>query len=265
MNRCKNSFFFFMLFQFVVAFNAIAQDGWPDGEAPKAKALYAGDSKIEVDGLANERIWAKYPAYKIAKCVSQTPPRSDSDFSATFKVAWNKAYLYAFVTVTDDTVVTFDKRADCKTWQTDCVEFFINPDGKTPSTAVNDSKLGNGSEIHANPGDDKIINSNLNGYGYHNKIAPVKDFQYKSTVTETGYQIEVAMPFYMFSDSLATLVKNENMKNIEFGFDVNVCDADNPDAACNDLREHIMTWSTDRTDNFRNTAFYGILSLINKE
>lgn len=244
------------------------QDGWIEcenmdsGAIPHALAISIRHMEISIDGVASETFWGNAQAYPIEISLKDQAPADANDFSGSFKLAWNSAFLFAYVEITDDSLVTYDIRSDCKTWQNDCVEFFINPDGKTNGSCPDKQDLDDGSEIHANPGDDDIIQNSLAGLGYHNTVAPIPEYQYRSIETSNGFTMEVQIPWYMVSATFDTLLKSElPRKTITFGLDVNYCDADDAGATCKNLREHILSWSSDRTTNFKNTSRYGFIIL----
>ena len=244
-------------------FFAQAQDGWTAclnlnrEMLPEAVAIFA-QQPPDIDGYSSEDVWAKATDIAVSKSVGNLSATA-YDFSASFKVLWNQEYLYFFVTVVDDTMVTYDQRSDCKTWQNDCVELFFNPDGHTPGDCPGKSGLDEGSEIHANPGDDQKIRNKLAGKGYHNSVKDKAGYKYKSKTTDQGYTMEIQVPWSLIiPDSIIVLNSTDIM---QLGFDLNICDADDPGAACPELREHIYTWASPYTDNFKNTSYYGILKL----
>jgi len=259
---------------FFVLFTSLSygQDGWIECEnmdsaaIPHALAISIRHMEISIDGVASETFWGNAQAYPIEISLKDQAPADANDFSGSYKLAWDSVFLYACIEIIDDSLVTYDVRSDCKTWQNDCVEFFINPDGRTNGSCPDKNGLDDGSEIHANPGDDEVIQNNLAGMGYHNTVADISGYRYQSTETETGFIMEVQMPWYMMSDSLQTLMRSDASRPaVSFGFDVNYCDADDAGETCKDLREHIMSWASDKSSNFRNTSRYGIVKLEGSE
>ena len=80
-----------------------SQDGWLKCEGlsysqiPTCKAINATNKTIEIDGIANENFWETAESYQLKISIINPAPKNTADLSASFKVAWDQNYLYAFV------------------------------------------------------------------------------------------------------------------------------------------------------------------------
>ncbi|MEI6893037.1 MAG: sugar-binding protein [Colwellia sp.] len=84
-------------------------------------------AEIVIDGLPNDASWQLAKWQPIDKLILGTQPSPD-DFSAQFKIMWDKNNLYLLVEITDD--ILFDQHADPRYlyWDDDCLEVFIDED-----------------------------------------------------------------------------------------------------------------------------------------
>ncbi len=144
-----------------------------------------------------------------------------------FGTAWNDAYLYVGVDVTDE-YLSFAKE---EVYNNDCVEVFINGDGKKAGTYNSTDKqlfIGFSQERGQ-------LYDNGNGV----KTA-WKD-------TDYGYQAEIAIPWTLFNITPT--------ENLQIGFDVLVDDNDYTES-----RESIVGWCG-TSSNWESTANFGTLVL----
>lgn len=111
---------------------------------------------------------------------------SAADCSATAKLSWRDDKLYALVTVTDDVLGTRLTTADCKRhWRTDSVELTIDPRGRSENTSTT-------YKLAVLPVTAEGPPCVLRDADNHQGGAP--GVTVASTVTGTGYVIEVAVP-----------------------------------------------------------------------
>ena len=111
---------------------------------------------ITIDGIANDPGWtnaAASPEFQTAEGCSEPGGK------ATAKLSWDETYLYAFVSVTDDDVVSEYTKHDDSLWKADDIELFIDADSNrhgyvelqvNPNNATFDSWF---ATTRAQPGD----------------------------------------------------------------------------------------------------------------
>ena len=85
------------------------------------------DTRISVDGVADESIWNAVQWYPIDQ-LWLGDSLDKSDFSGRYKLTWSKEALYLLAEIKDDSL--FDQHPDPLTawWDDDCLEIFIDED-----------------------------------------------------------------------------------------------------------------------------------------
>ncbi|MDA3928612.1 MAG: lamin tail domain-containing protein, partial [Prolixibacteraceae bacterium] len=153
-----------------------------------------------------------------------------SDFSAFFKSAWDTENLYVLVEVNDDTKVN-DSSND---YQDDAIEIYID---------INNDKL---SSYDATDYQYTIAwgNQTINNNG------PIDNFQFTIADTETGYILEIKMPW-------ATLGLNNPKSGELLGFDVHIQDDD--DGA---ERDNKLSWFTTIDQSWQNPSLFATAELV---
>ena len=83
------------------------------------------DTKISIDGNANESIWATVDWHALDQ-LWLGDSLKESDFSGRYKLTWSKEALYLLAEIQDDTL--YDQHPDPLTawWDDDCLEIFID-------------------------------------------------------------------------------------------------------------------------------------------
>jgi hypothetical protein len=109
----KNSLILLLLF---ISSKSVSQ---PDLIAAKTTV------PITIDGIANEAIWANTPSYPIDQAWLFSLPLP-SDFTGSYKLAWDQDYLYLMAEITDDMLSDDQPDPLRGWWDDDCVEIFID-------------------------------------------------------------------------------------------------------------------------------------------
>jgi len=154
---------------------------------------------IKIDGKLDEVAWQQasvidnfYPySPKDAKDLSETKAR----------IAWDKNYLYVAIECDDDDIWSYSDRHDDDLWRGDVAEFFVKPNTSmpaycefviAPSGALYDARYpsrGAGGYYRFKDWSSKAkVATTING----------TDDDWKDT--DTGYVVEMAIPFSAFSD-----------------------------------------------------------------
>ncbi len=182
------------------------------------------DSSIIIDGKLDEDIWKINN--KATKVVSGNNNNQCNNI-VNFGTVWDDKYLYIACDVTDDKIVIEDPQQ----YNNDCVEVFINGDGKK-SGAYNstDKQL----FVGFNKSRDTFYQ---NGNGV---ITAWCD-------TDKGYQTEMAIPW--------SLIGINPADNVSIGFDILVDDNDTTGT-----RESIAGWNGE-ANNWQTTASFGSIIL----
>lgn len=89
---------------------------------------YKTDERIKIDGILNEKIWAK------TKCVGSFlfpwGKKGDLKQTTAAKLLWDNKYLYVGFFANDKDIVAINRGVKGRVWKDDVVEIFINPDPK---------------------------------------------------------------------------------------------------------------------------------------
>lgn len=160
-----------------------------------------------------------------------------ADLTGSFQVAYDDEFLYVAVDVTDDTVVSNIAPNDVKGhWRSDSVEITIDPLGPGASEhTLTTFKTGIFPfDTEGNVQAERDADANQ---GIISLTAP--DMQVASAHTDTGYRLEVAIPW--------NAVPGEVQPGDTFGFNVLLYDCDKADASvgenCNEARTAWSAWS----------------------
>lgn len=161
----------------------------------------------------------------------------DADLTGSFSVAYDDEFLYVAVDVVDDTVVSNIAPNDIKGhWRSDSVEITVDPAGPGASehtlTTFKTGIFPFDTEGHVQAERDADANQ-----GVISETAP--DMQVASSATDSGYVLEVAIPW--------NAVPGEVAPGDTIGFNVLIYDCDNAGAAvgenCNEARTAWSAWS----------------------
>lgn len=158
------------------------------------------------------------------------------DLSGTFRVLWNKKYLYVFFDITDN---IFFHRDDIITYYNDGVEVYldVSNDKKDEMTVGDDYQL-------------QFVFDSLKVSGT-NFIS--NGIRYKRKLTGKGYTVEIAIPW-------SILKYNPNIGRV-IGFDAGILDNDTKPGEITKTFETTRTWSLEGRQSFRSTKGFGNLRL----
>ena len=188
-----------------------------------------GQSKIEESVFGTPVIDGKYDdSWANAKEVV-TNELVEGTIGATAKVKtmWDENYLYVIADITDKLLNKSNKNE----WEQDSVEIFIDQNNNKTAHYQEDD-----AQIRIN------FENELSGSGY-NKEA----LKSKTTVTDTGYIVEVAIPLDKVQVKDGDLV----------GFDFQVNDSDEFGT-----RTGVVTWCDGSGGSYANTSGFGNLKLV---
>lgn len=183
-----------------------ADESWREGlKAPETAAVYGTPDSIDAKA---EQAWDSVPFIKAERAA-----HGDHGASAQFKLMWDEKNLYLYAEV-DDT--TPDAAAE-EPYQRDSVEIFMNEDGTKP-----DSYSDGDGQYRVDLNNEHSFGSGGSEDGFITSVEK----------TDTGYNVEAAIPFRVIEPSSGAAI----------GFDFQVNDAHG-----NGERGYILKWS-DATD-----------------
>jgi len=159
---------------------------------PPAGTVYVPHTTgaIAIDGIGFDPGWGlatMSPDFATAEG-SQDPVGK-----ANAKLAWDANYLYAYVVIQDNDIVSPYKNHDDKLWMADAVELFIDADGNghgyvelqvNPNNATFDSWF---ATTRAQPGDEKWDSNMQTAVKLHGTTEPGD--------TDQGWEVEIAVPW----------------------------------------------------------------------
>ncbi len=152
--------------------------GW--GRKPVAAANIKEASQAPVIDATAEDLWSTAKKYKLENVI-YSPISSNEDFSAYYKVMWDKDNLYMLVDVTDDEL-TNDSGPE-QWYLDDCIEVFIDADNsKSDDFDENDYQY-HFDWDQSNPAMDEEE---------HGKT---EDVDFAMVTTEKGYRTEIKFPW----------------------------------------------------------------------
>jgi hypothetical protein len=158
--------------------------------------------------------------------------KTDEDLSAKIYFAYNSDYLYIAAIINDDSVLSRQQGIDI--WRDDCLEVWL--DANNDATEFNNMPFNPGCfQINIAPGNDEketevYVYRNFNITDLKNNIIAA------SSMTETGYIIEAAIPF----ESLGI----EAVQGKEIGFNLSLVDRDKTENKWN----HILLYGQKEED-----------------
>lgn len=195
------------------------------------------DETPVIDGDLSE--YANLPGYDIPFDRLWEGETADAaDLTATFKVAYDDAFLYVAIEVVDDAVVSNIAPNDIKGhWRSDSVEITVDAHGPGISeNTLTTFKTGIFPfDTEGNVQAERDADANQ---GIISETAP--DMKVASVRTDTGYILEVAIPW--------NAVPGEVAPGAAFGFNILPYDCDKVDAAvgenCNEARTAWSAWGS---------------------
>ena len=211
-------------------------DNWKDPsswgqlefQAPSVLMAQSTTVAPTINGDGDE--WTTQAVYTIgAGRVVNGIVNDDSDASATVQAMWDRANLYLFVRVSDDSVITDDNAI----WANDSVEIYLNGGGeKTASYDLNDYQL----VVQA----DGVFAQGANS-------ANISGFRSATGLRQDGYSVEMAIPLAALGVS--------GVPGTTAGFDVGINDDDDGGA-----RDGQLMWKG-TVDNWQTPSGFGSIEL----
>ncbi|MDP6381108.1 MAG: sugar-binding protein, partial [Phycisphaerae bacterium] len=215
-------------------------------EAPKVAApALLMQRALVVDGKLDE--WAGIPAVFITgpyrTVLGGTKWTGNNDLSARLRLAWNTDGLLLALEVDDD-VLKNPFKGTPATWQGDCIELFL--DAREP--AKRDGKHGKGTfQIFCTPG---LTTDQKADCIYSGKLNEPAGMKVASTITATGYIMEIAIPFFLVPGV-------EGAEGQTIGIDVAIDDCDN------EARDEQLVWAG-TGNNWADTSRFATVTLVGK-
>lgn len=87
---------------------------------------YKSADEIKIDGVADESVWKEAETYHIDQRWIGVP-YTDEDFTGSFKLSWDKQFLYLLAEIRDDSLTDQYEGLD-RYWNDDILEVFIDED-----------------------------------------------------------------------------------------------------------------------------------------
>lgn len=216
----------------------------------KYTAVSTFDEAVRIDGLANEKFWGKATLDSLIKNVVYPENYLASDYKIYFKAAYDYTNFYCIAFVTDDKMLSWDE-SQIFAWQSDCIEMFFNPYGDISSQRLEECHFLVGINNREYP---PVFSGQL----FQNFSEPeyFEEYKYYTTKTKNGYIIEMQLPWDIIIDrSLSEAPFIE--AGTQIPWDINGCDADEPDIR----RDLISSWSAHWDRDWVDNSQYGILEL----
>lgn len=142
--------------------------------------------QMVIDGELSESSWSSTDAYDIDYLADFTI----SNNTSTFQVLWDESNLYIGVTVADADVVTADKGVVSENiYENDSIEIFV--DGDNAKSSGYDKT----NDYHIYIQHDGKILVQGGSAGTWGNTSELDSMQYKMLLTDTGYNLEAAIPF----------------------------------------------------------------------
>jgi hypothetical protein len=219
---------------------------------------YKSITPVVVDGSDADACWAEAEWKPISQVwIPYNASMAAGDFEGRYKVAWDSAYLYLLVEVTDD--VLSDDHADPlqNWWDDDCVELFID---ENRSKGVHETN-NNAFAYHVSIFYDAIdMSSSGAGVNYKQNLQVVMD-----TIADHVYLWEFAVKMYSASFSLSNPEASRVWlsHNKLMGFTIAYCDNDNTTSRENFIGSMYMTSAT-ANDNYKTANYFGSMLLVDQ-
>jgi hypothetical protein len=206
------------------------------------------DDAITIDGVADEEEWEHAVAIKLENFLDgyfETPPTAD-DLSATMKMTWNEYALYLLVEVKDESLTL---RADHEDWgqhEVDNIEaFFQIPNAWGDPLRTEGGLYNPGTwQIRTMVGEEESFGGRENGgWAFESGEMFMGNVKWNLSV-DGGYILEVAYPWEMLFQHVATEPLDLFAEVQTIGFELTVGDADN-----GEKREGILAWNDNINQN----------------
>ena len=185
-----------------------------------------------IDGVA-ESFWATVPSYSLDNLLRGSR-RNATDFSGSFKTAWDAENLYFLIEVVDDTLTTDSE--DARKYEDDGIEVYLD---------INNDKLTSYGpddyQVVVRYGDPEII--------VNPSSSSIAGIERAEAATGSGYIVEMAFPWEGLGEDTA-------QRGTQIGLDVHATDDDDGGA-----RDAKISWSAteDRSYTDPTTFSTGIL------
>jgi len=195
-----------------------------------AQVINKAKTAPKIDGTIDET-WAKLQALPISNAIMGTRD-SEKDLSASFKMLWDKDYLYIQVNVTNNVKHDIGKL----TWHGDCVEVYIDYDN-SKSKFYGDDEFQFRYEWNMR----KVFTS---------KGRKLKNIKYAQIGLDDGYIMEMAFPWSKLGGPAPA--------GKYIGIDVHVTDNYNLVTGCK------IAWKATANNSYESPMFFGTMKLSDK-
>jgi uncharacterized repeat protein (TIGR02543 family) len=192
---------------------------------PIQTAAYRAAAPPEVDGHVDEQAWNAVMGTVVDRSIHNQEIVDDSDNRIRFGLLWDDNYLYVGAAVDDAHVFAADP------YRNDSLEVYVdmrNDKEKGPNLGYGDDD----SQFLVSPGADAVTS-----WRKHDGVIA------KSVITDTGYTVEMAIPWNTFGITPA--------EQIKIGFDIGLNDDDTGGG-----RTGVLMWSG-TMDNWQDPANFG--------
>ena len=187
--------------------------------------IAVGNGTIDVDGEADEAVWATAKEFPIAI-------NNGAKATATAKALWDEENLYVLVNVKDAVL----NKAASDAWEQDSIEVFIDE---------------NNAKSSAYQEDDKQYRINyVNSHSFNGTKCLEENVKSEAVVTEDGYRIEAAFKWTDITAEPGTLV----------GFDIQINDADDTGK-----RVGTLNWADKSGNGWSSPSVFGTIQLSEGE
>jgi len=196
-----------------------------------------------IDGLLDVDVWGNVPEEPVEAIYNDLiePVYDRWDFSVNFRMMWKGEFLYIYLAVLDDELVTDETLA---TWQWDNIELYFdgdNSDGEGMYDGLNDIQLRwTWDEMDQVDGIDKGY-GDADDWGFDTEL-----IEWAMSVTDSGYNLEAAIAY----EDLDIAPEEE------FGFEIQVGDNDP------DQDRVFFRWNWNGAGSFRQTINHGTVILV---
>jgi hypothetical protein len=232
---------------------------------PTTSEAVAGYSPVSivVDGNDDEPGWEQATPHACTGSSLQmpVPDFSPSDLSCAFKVMFNEQGLMFWISVKDQTIITYEdiRGPEILSWMADYAEIYLHigdyptPDGAYTEYNTFQIRFNPYYSSSALPSDIDSISMGRNGYYWKPLDGVYSHVNYVVVPSDKGYNVEAFISWDLFADRPDHLMY----------FEVQAADTDDPVA----LRESIIAWNntdfeTRKTElAWNNSNFFGRLFL----
>lgn len=209
------------------------------------------DEKINIDGKANEDIWAKAEWQPLDQLwIGEMPDAQD--FQGRYKIAWSEDMLLVLAEITDDTLTDIHADGLKNYWDDDCLEIFVDED----ASGGNHQYSHNAFAYHLSLDGKAVDISPDTVFTYYNDhVRQARTQQGHLSVWEVGVKI--------FDDTYRDGAQNTPVKlakGKKMGFALAYCDNDRSPE-----REHFMgsvyVPGEDKNQGWKDAGIFGELTL----